>query len=410
MDSADHETLDAATLTTFISGDVARDGDARPISARALQAIRLHLGMDVAFISEFTQGNRVFRLVDSSSDNPPIRVGAGDPLDESYCQRVIEGRLPELVTDASQEPAALELAATTSLPVGAHMSVPIRLQDGDIYGTFCCFSHTPDHSLTDRDLAVMKVFAEMVAEEVERDRDSLRTSSEIAQRLRRVISGYGFEVVLQPILNMGTNTPEGFEALSRFAHEPLRGPDIWFNEAAEAGMVVELDLMAVRASIAKLAHLPKEAFLAINITPPTALSGELVDVLSATEAERVVLEITEHASIPSYEELAAALAPLRSRGTRLAVDDAGAGYASFRHILRLQPDFIKLDMSITRDIHTDPAKRALASALVAFSRDTNCRLIAEGIENEQELRVLRRLGVILAQGFYLGRPAPSEPQ
>jgi EAL domain-containing protein (putative c-di-GMP-specific phosphodiesterase class I) len=100
------------------------------------------------------------------------------------------------------------------------------------------------------------------------------------------------------------------------------------------------------------------------------------------------------------------LRPLRARGLRLAVDDAGAGYASFRHILRLRPDHIKLDMSLTRNIDTDKSKRALALALIEFARETGSELIAEGIETQGELATLRELGVMRGQGYLLGRPAP----
>jgi EAL domain-containing protein (putative c-di-GMP-specific phosphodiesterase class I) len=90
------------------------------------------------------------------------------------------------------------------------------------------------------------------------------------------------------------------------------------------------------------------------------------------------------------------------------VDDAGAGYSGLHHILRLRPDLIKLDMSLTRDIDTDPARQALAAALVAFAYDTDSRIIAEGVETLQELETLASLGIDRAQGYLLGRPMPRE--
>ncbi|MDQ3570948.1 MAG: EAL domain-containing protein, partial [Actinomycetota bacterium] len=96
----------------------------------------------------------------------------------------------------------------------------------------------------------------------------------------------------------------------------------------------------------------------------------------------------------------------RQRGLRVAVDDAGAGYASFRHILRLRPDIIKLDMALTRDIDRDPARRALAAALITFAENTGSTIVAEGVETAEELHALRQLGVTAAQGYYLGRPTP----
>ncbi len=134
----------------------------------AFAAIRTHLGMDVAFISEFTEGRRVFRHVDAAKPNPPIQVDQGDPLEETYCQRVVDGRLPELIADALELPEAMTLPVTQTLPVRAHLSVPIRLSDGRIYGTFCCFSANPDASLNDRDIALLRIFADLTARHIER--------------------------------------------------------------------------------------------------------------------------------------------------------------------------------------------------------------------------------------------------
>jgi hypothetical protein len=118
----------------------------------------------------------------------------------------------------------------------------------------------------------------------------------------------------------------------------------------------------------------------------------------------VVLEITEHAAVADYELLERALAPHRASGLRLAVDDAGAGYASFRHVLRLQPEFIKIDLSLVRDIHLDPVRQALTSSLLAVARTGGAQLVAEGVETQDELDTLARLGVTLVQGYLLGRP------
>jgi EAL domain-containing protein (putative c-di-GMP-specific phosphodiesterase class I) len=112
------------------------------------------------------------------------------------------------------------------------------------------------------------------------------------------------------------------------------------------------------------------------------------------------------ACVQDYALLAEALEPLRSKGLRLAVDDAGAGYASFRHILKLKPDVIKLDSSLIRNIDSDTGSRALAAALIRFAEETGCKVVAEGVETREELAMLRRLEVNKAQGYLLGRPMP----
>jgi EAL domain-containing protein (putative c-di-GMP-specific phosphodiesterase class I) len=114
--------------------------------------------------------------------------------------------------------------------------------------------------------------------------------------------------------------------------------------------------------------------------------------------------MTEHAQVANYDELTAALQPHRTNGLRIAVDDAGAGYASFRHILRLEPELIKLDITITRDADSDPARSALAAALIGFAQNRGSSIVAEGVETAGELHEMRTLGATAAQGYYLGRP------
>jgi len=124
------------------------------------------------------------------------------------------------------------------------------------------------------------------------------------------------------------------------------------------------------------------------------------------EADRdVVLEITEHAEIEDYPRLIAALDQVRHRA-RLAVDDAGAGYAGLRHILELRPQFVKLDISLVRNVDNDPARQAMVIGMAHFATYVGCDLIAEGIETANELTTLKLLGVAFGQGYLLGRPAP----
>jgi EAL domain-containing protein (putative c-di-GMP-specific phosphodiesterase class I) len=119
-----------------------------------------------------------------------------------------------------------------------------------------------------------------------------------------------------------------------------------------------------------------------------------------------VLEITEHDVTDDYSGMVSGLRGI-AQGIRIAVDDAGSGYAGLRQILEMRPDVVKLDIALVRGIDTDPARRALASAMVAFASDTGAIVLAEGIETTGELDTLRSLGVTLGQGFLLARPAPA---
>lgn len=154
-----------------------------------LKAIRNHLDMKVAFISEFKEGRRFFRYIDSGDSNPPIKVNNSDLLEETYCQRIVDGRLPEIIHDASKVPEARKLSVTTALPVGAHMSVPIFLGNGELYGTFCAFSYSPDETLRDRDLGLMRALAEIAGNRIDQEIRQRKSEETIKNRINAVISG-----------------------------------------------------------------------------------------------------------------------------------------------------------------------------------------------------------------------------
>jgi diguanylate cyclase (GGDEF)-like protein len=384
------------------------DDTANSYLTDALGAIRTYLQMDVGFISEFTEGRRIFRQVDSSNGSAPIQVGGSDALDDSYCQRVIDGRLPELIPDAFDFPAALKLPVTLALPVRAHLSVPIHLQDGQIYGTFCCFSSTADRTLNDRDLDIMRMFADLVGRRIDKEQAVDKAYDEVRTRIQAVLSNDALSIAYQPIYNLGQQKVVGFEALSRFTAEPYRPPNIWFDEAARVGLGIELEIRAIEKALAGLVEFPPDIYLSVNASPGAIISGEVERALELAPLDRIMLEITEHSVIQEYVKVNDALRSLRERGLRIAVDDAGAGYASFRHILKLAPDVIKLDMSLTRDIDSNVASCALASALIKFTEKTGSKIVAEGVETAAELHTLRDLGVAQAQGYFMGRPSTLE--
>jgi EAL domain-containing protein (putative c-di-GMP-specific phosphodiesterase class I) len=213
--------------------------------------------------------------------------------------------------------------------------------------------------------------------------------------------------VFQPIVDLKTGEAVGVEALSRFALEPQRSPDQWFAEAAEVGLGTQVELAALIAALENLPRLPPGLYMSLNASPDTMMSADFRSTIADVTAERIVLEVTEHSEIGDYATFGDSMADIRANGVRLAVDDAGAGFASFLHILNIQPDIIKLDVALTRGIDSDPARQALGSALLTFGLDAfDAGVVAEGIENERELMTLRALGYPFGQGYHLGRPAP----
>jgi EAL domain-containing protein (putative c-di-GMP-specific phosphodiesterase class I) len=169
-----------------------------------------------------------------------------------------------------------------------------------------------------------------------------------------------------------------------------------------------MEILAIRATLADLHRLPDGAYLSVNLSHRTAMSTQLLGAIDEASLDRLVWEITEHEQVEDYEALAPALEQLRARGGRVAIDDAGAGFASLRHTLMLNPDIIKLDISLTNGIDTDRRKRALAAALISFADELDMAVVAEGIETQEELDALLALRVRYGQGFYLARPAPLD--
>jgi EAL domain-containing protein (putative c-di-GMP-specific phosphodiesterase class I) len=378
-------------------------GDASAID-RILAAVRSHLGMEIAFASRIAGGMREFTHI--SADIPlPVAPGVAEPFEDTLCQRVLQGTLPELMHDARNYPEALEVGITLGLPVASHLNVPLRLSDGRLYGTFCCVSREPDHSLNARDLDTLRAFAELATHLIERDLAADEARDAVRSRIAAVLGGEGLSIVHQPIHELASGRAVGVECLARFPDAGQRGPDCWFAEAAANGLGVELELLAVRKALATLPYVPEDCYLGINVSPETVISGAVLAEVTGCRRDRLVIEVTEHEAVSDYAALRAALAPLRQHG-RIAIDDVGAGYAGLRHIVDLEPDILKLDMSLTRDIAADPARRALAQAMVSFAREIGCSIVAEGVETEAERAALAALGVTLAQGYYFSRPMP----
>lgn len=376
----------------------------------AVGLARTCLGMDVGFVTEFRNGVRIFRHLEAVEGFAPVKVGDYDPLDQSYCQRIADGSIPALIEDSHDYPELVALPVTGALGIRAHAGVPIRFSDGEIFGTFCCYSRKRLVTLSDFDAGMLHKFGTLIGELLEKRVRQEREHARVVEQLMTIIAGSRLKVVYQPVIDVGSDAVVGYEALSRFATEPVRTPDVWFGEAHRVALGHRLEVLAIDKALLGLHLIPAHTYLALNVSPQTILSGVLDEVLASAPLERLMLEVTEHDAITDYALISEALDPLRRAGLRLAVDDAGSGYASFRHILKLRPDVIKLDQSLIRDIGQRSDARALATALIAFADATGSTVVAEGVETPDELDALRALGVDRVQGYLLGRPGPLPGQ
>ena len=214
-------------------------------------------------------------------------------------------------------------------------------------------------------------------------------------------------VALQPVVELATETVVGHEALARFSG---RVPtERWFRAAALHDLGIELERQTLRLALATLPGLPEPEFLAINMSPAAVHDDVILHLLLGVDLDRVVVEITEHDAVNDYDLTRRVLADLRRGGARIAVDDVGAGFASLRHVLLLQPDVIKLDWALTRDVHQNATQAAIVRSVVGFADEVGAVVLAEGIEVPQQVPPLLEAGVTLGQGWHLGVPVTQGP-
>jgi EAL domain-containing protein (putative c-di-GMP-specific phosphodiesterase class I)/DNA-binding response OmpR family regulator len=227
---------------------------------------------------------------------------------------------------------------------------------------------------------------------------------EVRAELEAVLDRTAFEPYFQPVVELASGRTIGHEALTRF-NDGTR-PDRRFADASAIGLGLELETACLAAAVAASPRLSGSGWLSLNVSPDLLLEHDRLKASLRAARRPTVLEVTEHVAIEDYPAFRAAVANL-GPDVQLAVDDAGAGFASFRHIVELRPEFVKLDIGLVREIDRDAIRQALVAGIVYFARKGGCRLIAEGIETPGERDQLRALGVELGQGFLLGRPAPA---
>jgi EAL domain-containing protein (putative c-di-GMP-specific phosphodiesterase class I) len=372
--------------------------------AQLLRTARRKLDLSVAFLSRIDERTRTMQVVDTLLPSPVD--GYAGPRDSGFCLAVLEGRLPQAMPDVRDVPEAMALHPADLPQIRGHVSVPVVLSDGTVYGTFCAFGLVSDPEVTHRDLALMEVLADAAALVIEPQIRIEQEHAEIRERLEPVMDAGGPDVVLQPIVDLCTGTRVGAEALSRFPAAWQCTPDVVFDEAHRIGAGHRLELLALARGAELLDRVP--GYVSLNVSPQTLLTPQCGELLEGLPLDRIVLELSEHDQVHDYPAVEAALSPLRRRGMRLAIDDVGAGFSSLRHIVMACPDVIKMDRSIVSGVDHDPMLARLAQSLVEFAHSFDVSVVAEGVETAAEHAVLQSLGVDGGQGWLFGRPAPVD--
>jgi EAL domain-containing protein (putative c-di-GMP-specific phosphodiesterase class I) len=384
------------------------EGEAAAQIADLLQTAKDSLRLSVAFLSRLDDDTQHLEAVQASGPAALFfREGSTQKRSTSFCQAILDGRMPAVIPDVARNPVAKALPAARIPRIRSYVSVPVTLSDGSLYGTFCAAGLTSDQGLTERDRALLEVLAKAASVVIEPGIKDRARRDLIEGRLRPLMDVHGGPVVVyQPIVDLATSARVGAEALSRFPAEWGLAPDVCFAEAHSVDLGHELELLAMRRAAEAIDEVG--GYVALNVSPATLLRRDCLDLLLRLPGERVLLELSEHDAVVDYDGLQHALSPLRAAGMRLAIDDVGAGFSSLRHIVQTHPDVIKLDRSIVDGVSGDEVLSTLVSSLVAFAAGAGARVVAEGIETEDDARWLRELGVGYGQGWHFGRPGPLD--
>jgi EAL domain-containing protein (putative c-di-GMP-specific phosphodiesterase class I) len=357
-------------------------------------------GIDAAAVINFLGPERAVPLAVLGADGMPLAAGRPLPaLRAAYLyERAANGPWADVLQERSDYTFHEELARVGLL---ASAYAPIRNGEG-LLGVVTVATHDPAfvRHLVDR-LPVVSEFAATAGALMSAQLEAGHREVRAREHIGHVLAERGYRPVFQPIVDLASGKPVGFEALTRFTDGTP--PDRMIAEAHQAGLGLELELACLTAALDASETLPAGAWLSLNAAPVVILQANDLAALLADRPRRLVLEVTEHTPIDDYAALRQAVAGF---GVDLAVDDAGSGFASMQHIVELAPRYLKLDVSLVRHVDRDVTRQAMAAGMCHFASRIGCEVIAEGIEDAAELAMLRELGVPLGQGYLLGRPAP----
>ena len=385
-------------------GRIGGAGDASDVAEAVCDELMALPGADMASIAVFDPDGSATPIAFRGPPGSPIRVGIRLPRPRAAYLRE-RAALRAWVEDWRPRPGDGGYGARwAEVGLKSVAYVPVLLR-GDVVGIITVGScQAKCGPLLSAKLPELEEMAAVTGALLGESLGERMRTGELRVRLETVIATSAFTILYQPVVDLAGSAVVGFEALTRFADGTP--PDAMFADADGAGLGGELEEATLRAAVAGADALPGGAWLSLNVSPALAAAPKRLGTVLNGGSRPVVLEITEQTPVADYDAIHDSLRTLGNR-VRLAVDDAGAGFASLRHIIELRPAFVKLDMGLVRGVDRDPARQALVAGMVYYAGATGCALIAEGIETDGERRTLRRIGVSFGQGYLLGRPAPS---
>ncbi|GLY28257.1 EAL domain-containing protein [Kineosporia sp. NBRC 101731] len=354
----------------------------------------MHLGMEFAAVVEVLGDHVALRAADCGQTTLNFLLDHRTPIEGTYTQHILAGTLPTHLADTHWHPVSRDLPTTRIHGVGSYAAIPIGSR-----ALLVCASGVSTPGLDERATQFLGLLAEVMSEQLRR--------AQIGESglIHEALDGSRFRMVYQPIVDLMNGGVVGYEALARFDDPGFPTPAHAFEAAMRAGVGVQLELLTMRSALRQLPAVPGGGRLNVNLSAEALMTPSVVDLLLRHAHYPLSVEITEHTQVRDYALLAQPLGVLRKAGVEIVVDDAGAGFANFVHLLKLRPSVIKLDIEIVRGVDLDPMRLALTRSLVGFAEEAKVSLVAEGIETDGELQTLRDLGVGFGQGFIVGRPA-----
>jgi EAL domain-containing protein (putative c-di-GMP-specific phosphodiesterase class I) len=284
--------------------------------------------------------------------------------------------------------------------------VPAELADR--FGFYIGCATLESHGTQRLERLVYQALDAAFSDSLRQQRRELRRETRLLQELLR---SQRLFAVYQPVADLHERRVLGYEALSRPDLPGFENTDHLFRVAYENEAIWELERLCRNRIFASLRGLSEDQLLFLNIEPetihdPELRSDRMEELLrkASLSPDRIVLELTEHAAVRDFGLFRQNLRHFQAAGFRLAVDDVGSAYSGLKSIAELKPDFMKIDQSLVRGVHADDIKRELLGTIFKFSRSTGIGLVAEGIEETEELRTVQDLGIRFAQGYLLAHP------
>jgi EAL domain-containing protein (putative c-di-GMP-specific phosphodiesterase class I)/DNA-binding response OmpR family regulator len=397
------DELRVRTSVVGALGHIAVSADAETVAEAVVSEIASRTDSQFIKVLQLTSGDRLQPLATNNRDTGVTRGGLALPAGRArtLLEKAREGPWVDQPSDDEDDRDSPYWRAGLGLVAGA----PIYASDQIVGLLILGVANEQVGSIRDRPAKLMAAAIDYASILTAVAGSALADRREVGAeqaRLRHDLSVHAYHSVFQPIIELETRRVVGFEALTRF--DDGTPPDVRFADAARLGLGAEFELAAIDSALIDSSRLPGGTFLSLNVSPAVALAaGELLKRRLNGNERQIVLELTEHVPIGDYIPLRRAIDRLGR--VQIAVDDAGAGYASLRHILELRPAFAKLDISLVRGIDGDDLRQAMAAGMQYYALRSGCRLVAEGVETDDEASVLLELGVDLAQGYLFGRPA-----